>query len=70
MQDRAMAQALFETLDTYLKQNRMKCQEVFAHFDKGAKGYLEPAELGQLVQHFLPNQVRSAPPPVAPPPKC
>ncbi|KAG2427358.1 hypothetical protein HXX76_012552 [Chlamydomonas incerta] len=57
IQDRAMAQALFETLDTYLKQNRMKCQEVFAHFDKGAKGYLEPAELGQLVQHFLPNQV-------------
>ncbi|KAG2493237.1 hypothetical protein HYH03_008653 [Edaphochlamys debaryana] len=57
MQDRNMAQALFETLDAYLKQQRMKAREVFAHFDAAGKGWLAPEELGRLVEHFLPGKV-------------
>ncbi len=53
-----MAVALFDTLDAYLKEQRMRCQEVFNHFDGGAKGWLAPEELGRLVEHFLPGQVR------------
>lgn len=52
-----MAVALFETLDAYLKEQRLRCREVFNHFDGGAKGWLAPEELGRLVEHFLPGQV-------------
>ncbi|GLC39247.1 hypothetical protein PLESTB_001651900 [Pleodorina starrii] len=55
IQERPMASALFETLDAYLKQHRMRCKEVFSHFDSGSKGWLTPEELGQLVGHFLPG---------------
>ncbi|GIL82053.1 hypothetical protein Vretifemale_10957 [Volvox reticuliferus] len=55
IQERSIASSLFETLDAYLKQHRMRCKEVFSHFDSGSKGWLAPEELGRLVEHFLPG---------------
>lgn len=52
---KSQAVALFDTLDRYLKENRMRAREVFDHFDQQRRGWLKPDELGRLIQHFLPH---------------
>lgn len=38
------------------QEHKMRCREVFDAFDAGRKGWLAPAEVGKLVEHFLPGQ--------------
>ncbi|GFR43938.1 hypothetical protein Agub_g5077, partial [Astrephomene gubernaculifera] len=55
LQDRALAAALFETLDAYVRVHRMGWRELFSHFDSQLKGWLSAEEFGRLVGHFLPG---------------
>ncbi|PNH07904.1 hypothetical protein TSOC_005602 [Tetrabaena socialis] len=50
---RASSADLFTALDTYLRTERVRFSELFAHYDADRSGKLEPRELGVLVADLL-----------------
>jgi hypothetical protein len=49
-----VAQQLFGALDTYLKEQQVRFQQLFDHYDRDRSGSLDSRELARLVQEILP----------------
>lgn len=50
---------LWTRLDTYLRTNKVKLQELFAAYDTDRSGNLRPKELGRLIRDLLPDVGRA-----------
>ena len=46
---------LFQRLDRYLKEGRVRFKDLFGQFDRGSKGYLSPGEMRQFIQELMPE---------------